>query len=160
MTSIENINNIQEQLPNPSLISNNLNTINDKFNAILDDFKKYYILYNTNQTNENIQMFSSIKGNLHKINSQLFLETNNIESSTENLNQILNQLNKEIEYAKIKNDTLKQKLTIVESAKNGASVMSENYKVKYNLQYFSNFTMFLGIFIAGIVTYKVFKKRE
>lgn len=159
MSSIENINNIEDQLPNPSLMLNNLNSISDQFHSILDDFKKYYVLYNTNQTNENLQMFSSIKGNLQKINSQLFSETNNIESSTEKLNEILTQLNTRIEEAKMINIVLKEKLTIVESAKNGANEMSENYKVMYNLQYFSNFTMILGIFIAGVLTYKVFKKR-
>ena len=160
MTSIENINNIQDQLPNPSSMLDNLNSISDKFNSILDDFKKYYVLYNTNQTNENLQIFSNIKGNLQKINSQLFSETNNIESSTEKLNEILTQLNTGIEEAKIRNVVLKQKLTVVETVNNGASEMIENYNSMYNSQYFSNFTMILGIFIAGIVTYKVFKKRQ
>jgi hypothetical protein len=159
MTSIENINNIQQELSDPSSMLNNLNSTSDQFNAILDDFKKYYILYNTNQTNENTQMFSNIKSNIHKINSQLFSETSNIESSIDKINQILSQLNTEIEDAKIKNVALKQKFVVVETTNNGVTEMSENYKVMYNLQYFSNFTMILGICIAGIITYKVFKKR-
>jgi hypothetical protein len=69
-------------------------------------------------------------------------------------------LNNDINASKIKNTALKQKLNLVEASKNGASEMNKNYKTMYHLQYFSNFTMLLGIVIAGVITHNVFKNRS
>ena len=158
MSEIE-MNEIKQNLPDPFPIASNLNSLTEQFNSVLDDFKKYYILYHSApQSNEYAQMFATVKGNIQSINSQLFSQANNIESATQQANQTLNQLNTDIQEAKITNTSLKQKLNLVETSKHGASEMSENYKIMYNLQYFSNFTMLLGIVIAGGITYNIFKK--
>ena len=160
MSTID-INELKKTLPDPFFLGKNLNSINQQFKSILDDFKKYYILHNQNpQYNEYTQLFDSNKSNVHKIQSQLFSEMNSIELSVDKINQALNMINVEIEEEKLKNIFLKQKLNDVNSMRNGASEMSDNYKTMYNLQYFSNFTMFLGILIAAIMTYNVFKKKN
>jgi len=158
MSEIE-MNEIKQNLPYPFPMASNLNSLNEQFYSVLDDFKKYYILHHSApQSNEYAQLFASVKGNIQSINSQLFTQANNIESATQQANQILNQLNTDIQESKIINISLKQKLNLVESSKHGASEMSENYKIMYNLQYFSNFTMLLGIIISSVVTYNIFKK--
>jgi peptidoglycan hydrolase CwlO-like protein len=158
--NITNVNELNQDLPEPSSIFIQLTSLNQQFTSLLDDFKKYYILHNlTPQSNEYSQMFSIIKGNVQKIISHLFSETNSIESVIEKINTILMKLNTEIQEEKLKNTAFKQKLHIVKNTNSGASEMIKNYKTMYNLQYFSNFTMILGIFAAGIMTSKVFKKR-
>jgi len=149
-----------ESLPDPYKIAFNLNSTKEQFTSILDDFKKYYILHHSApQSSEYAQLFANIKGQIQVLNSQLFTITNEIESATTEANQMLNGLNDAINETKVKNVALKQKFNLVETSKNGASEMNENYKTMYHLQYFSNFTMLLGIVIAGFMTYKVFKNR-
>ena len=88
-------------VPNPATISSKLISIQEQYAPILDDFIKYYVLYKQNpSSNEYTQMFSSIKGNLHKINSQLFTETNTIQTSIKDLNDIMTKMNSEIEEEK------------------------------------------------------------
>lgn len=156
---INKMNEIKQNLPDPFLMASKLTSLSEQFNSILDDFKKYYILHESApRSNEHGQMFANIKGHIQSINSKLFSETNNIESASHEAGKILNRLNIYIEEAKIVNTVLNQKLNLVETTNNGASEMSKNYKTMYNLQYYSNFTMLLGIVISIVVMYKLFKK--
>jgi hypothetical protein len=148
-------------VPNPATISSKLISIQEQYAPILDDFIKYYVLYKQNpSSNEYTQMFSSIKGNLHKINSQLFTETNTIETSIKYLNDIMSKMNSEIEEEKKVNEILKHKIHDLKNEKNGASEMIDNYQTMYNLQYFTNCTMFLGIILIMTMLYFVYKKRN
>ena len=150
-----------ESLPDPFKLASNLNSTNEQFSSALDDFKKYYILHHSApQSSEYAQLFANIKGQIQVLNSQLFTTTNEIESATTQANQMLNTLNDDINETKMQNVALKQKLNIVETSKNGANEMNKNYKTMYHLQYFSNFTMILGIVIAGVMTHNVFSKNR
>lgn len=149
-----------DSLPDPFKLASNLNSTSEQFTAALDDFKKYYILHHSApQSSEYAQLFANIKGQIQVLNSQLFTTTNEIESATTQANQMLNTLNDDINETKMKNIALKQKFNLVETSKNGANEMNKNYKTMYHLQYFSNFTMILGIVIAGVMTHNVFKNR-
>jgi len=146
-------------LPNPATISSQLISIQEQYGPILDDFTKYYVLYKQNpSSNEYTQMFSSIKGNLHKINSQLFTVTNVIQTSITELNNVMTQLNSDIEEEKKANYILKNHIHDLNNEKNGASEMINNYQTMYNLQYFTNFTMFLGIILVVYMLRFVHKK--
>jgi len=150
-----------ESLPDPFKLASNLNSTSEQFTSALDDFKKYYILHHSApQSSEYAQLFANIKGQIQVLNSQLFTTTNEIESATTQLNQMLNGLNNDINETKTQNIALKQKLNLVETSKNGANEMNKNYNTMYHLQYFSNFTMLLGIVIAGVITHNVFKNRS
>jgi len=154
------INSLIQNMPDPNSITNDLNTLKSQYAPVLDDFKKYYVLHNQYpDLNEYTQMFSSIKGNLQSLNSNLFTLTNNIQSSSQKQNSVMQQVNEEIKEEKILYTALKQKLNMVKNEKNGAREMSKNYTAMYNFQFFSNMTMFLGIVILGTVIYKIYKKR-
>jgi hypothetical protein len=153
------LNDLQNSLPDPSTFKNNLITLNSQFPSMLDDFKKYYIFFNKNPDyNEYGQLFGNIKGNIQQIQSALFTETNNIEAVIEKINKEMVIINDKIKVAKKKNRTLKGKLGIVETTNNGVEEMIDDYKNTYNLQYFTNFTLLLGIIIAGHIIFKVYKK--
>lgn len=148
-------------LPNPATISSQLITIHEQDRAILDDFKKYYVLYKQNpSSNENTQMFSSIKGNVHKIHSQLFTTTNTIQTGITDLNDVMRELNTKIEEEKKANEKLIHNLNKLNNRNNGASEMVDNYQSMYNLQYFKNFTMILGIILLILMLSFIHKKKK
>jgi|Laugresubdmm15sn_1035100.scaffolds.fasta_scaffold23927_1 hypothetical protein len=154
------INSLIQDMPNPDNITNDLNTLKSKYAPILDDFKKYYVLHQQYpDLNEYNQMFSSIKGNLQGLNSDLFTLKNNIQNSSHQQNMVMQQVNKEIKKEKLLHTKLLKKLNLVNNEINGTKEMAENYTSMYNFQFFSNMTMFLGIVILGTVIYKVYKKR-
>ena len=90
---LEQDNSIDD-LTKPQVFLSQINTLKEKLPSILDDFKKYYVLYNKNpEYNEYQQMFENIKGNLQNVNSELFMISNNIEKDTESINDRLHKIN-------------------------------------------------------------------
>lgn len=157
-----NNNNKQHEIMNnltkPSLFLSQLDTLVEKLPHILDDFKKYYVFYNKNpEYNEYQQMFENMKGNLQKLNSELFMVTNNIEKGTDDINHQLHDLDQSIEREKTKNKILKKKLGFIETKYDGSAEMISNYKDTYNLYYLKNFGIFLGIILSIIAANKIGK---
>jgi SMC interacting uncharacterized protein involved in chromosome segregation len=150
---------VREASSNAVKYKNKLADYVESFPHMLDEFKKYYIFFNKNPDyNEYGQLFGNIKGNVQQIQSALFTETNNIEAVIEKINKEMVIINDKIKVAKKKNRTLKGKLGIVETTNNGVEEMIDDYKNTYNLQYFTNFTLLLGIIIASYIIFKVYKK--
>ena len=143
-------NNLMDDLTKPQIFLSQINTLKEKLPPILDDFVKYYIFYNKNpEYNEYQQIFENIKGNLQKINSELFMTTNNIEKGVEIINDRLQKIDALIEKEKIKNQKLKRKLGIVEKKYNGSDELISDYKEIYNLDYLRNFALFYGVVLLG-----------
>ena len=154
-------NNLMDDLTKPQIFLSQINTLKEKLPPILDDFVKYYIFYNKNpEYNEYQQIFENIKGNLQKINSELFMITNNIEKGVENINDRLQKIDKLIAKEKIKNQKLKRKLGIVEKKYNGSDELISDYKEIYNLDYLKNFALFYGVVLMGGVLVSKFKNQE
>ena len=137
-----------------SIFKEKLETLNNQLPAILDDFKKYYVFYNKNpEYSEYQQMFENIKSNLTKINSDLFTLSNDVESSTDDLNKKLFALDILIKREKDRNRELKRKLGIVEHKNNASSEMISNYQEIYDSGYLRNWGLLLSI-VVGIYTIK------
>ena len=150
--------NLIDDLTKPQVFLSKINTLKEKLPSILDDFKKYYVFYNKNpEYSEYQQMFENIKGNLQNINSELFMTSNNIDKDIENINDRLQKINALIAKEKIKNQQLKKKLGIVEKKYNGSDELISDYKEIYNLDYLTNFALFYGIVLLGIVLALKFK---
>ena len=150
--------NLIDDLTKPQVFLSKINILKEKLPSILDDFKKYYVFYNKNpEYDEYQQMFENIKGNLQKINSELFMTSNNIDKDTENINYRLQKINALIEKEKIKNRQLKRSLGIIEKKYNGSDELISDYKEIYNLDYLTNFALFYGIILLGIILALKFK---
>ena len=150
--------NLIDDLTKPQVFLSKINTLKEKLPSILDDFKKYYVFYNKNpEYSEYQQMFENIKGNLQNINSELFMTSNNIDKDIENINDRLQKINALIAKEKIKNQQLKKKLGIVEKKYNGSDELISDYKEIYNLDYLTNFALFYGVVLLGIVLALKFK---
>jgi hypothetical protein len=151
-------NDFTSNLIKPDIFLSQINTLVEKLPFILDDFIKYYIFYNTNpEVDEYQQMFENIKGNLQKINSELYAKSNNVDESTSDINKQLFKINILIKKEKQKNKILKRKLGIIENKYEGSDELISNYKEMYNLQYLKNFALFIGLVLACGLMAKNFK---
>ena len=150
---------LDDNLKNPEILKEKLETLNQKLPAILDDFKKYYIFFNKNPEYPEYQNhFENIKGNLIKIHSELFILTNDVESSTQDMNSKLFDLNVLIQQEKERNRMLKRKLGIVENKNNASTELISDYKLIYNSEYLRNWSLFFSILIIGTYISKINNK--
>ena len=150
---------LDDNLKNPEILKEKLETLNQKLPAILDDFKKYYIFFNKNPEYPEYQNhFENIKGNLTKNHSELFILTNDVESSTKDMNSKLFEMNVLIQKEKERNRMLKRKLGIVENKNNASTELISDYKLIYNSEYLRNWALFFSILIIGTYISKINNK--
>jgi hypothetical protein len=136
-----------------------LKTYSEKIIPILDDYKKAYIFYNTVPDNqEYASNFAITSGNVTSLNKDLFVKTNDIQKSVDDINKQLELLNTEIQKEKEKNGELKYMLQDLEGKGFGSKVMNSNSKELYKKQYISNWDMIIGIGIVGGLLITLFRK--
>jgi hypothetical protein len=136
-----------------------LQTLQQQLPAILEDFKKYYVFYNKNPEYDDYrQMYENIKANFNKINSDLFVLSNEVSSNTDDLNTRLFELDALIEQEKQKNIELKQKLGIVENKTAAADEMITNFREIYESKYLRNWGLFGCIIVGGLIIKNIYKK--
>ena len=102
-------------------------------------------------------MFQNIKGNLTKLNSDLFMLSNNVQSNTDGINKKLFKLDVLIREEKRQNTILKKKLGIVEHKNSAASELISDYVNIYDIDYLRNWGLFFGIIIAVTAISRVYK---
>jgi len=151
MTTLENENeNINDNFKKPEVLRRKSNILNEKLPLILDDFKKYYVFFNKNPEYPEYQnIFENIKGNLNETNSELFLLSNEVESSTDKINKQLFDLNILIKNEKEINQKLKKEFGIIDYKNNAANELITDYKNIYESEYLRNWSIFLSILIIG-----------
>jgi len=150
---------ITDNFKTPGIFKEKLQTLNQQLPAILDDFKKYYVFFNKNPEYPEYQnSFENIKGNMNKLNSDLFMLSNDVQSSTNELNKKLFALNVLIQKEKERNRRLNLGLGIVEHKNNAATELISDYKSMYSEEYLRNWALFVSILIIGISISKISKK--
>jgi hypothetical protein len=150
--------NIIDNFPNPNQFRSRLTALNEQVAPILDDFKKYYVFFNMNPENtEYQQMYQSIQGNMTRLNSDLFVLSNEVQSQTDEINTYLFELDESIREKRAENTRLKERLGIVEHENNAASEMISDYVTTYDMGYLRNWSLFLSILVAGTVISQVYK---
>ena len=154
-----NDEDITDNFKTPGIFKEKLQTLNQQLPAILDDFKKYYVFFNKNPEYPEYQnSFENIKGNMNKLNSDLFMLSNDVQSSTNELNKKLFALNVLIQKEKERNRRLNLGLGIVEHKNNAATELISDYKSMYSEEYLRNWALFVSILIIGISISKISKK--
>ena len=153
-----NDEDISDNFKTPGIFNEKLQTLNKQLPAILDDFKKYYIFFNKNPEYPEYQnAFENIKGNMNKLSSDLFMLSNDVQASTDELNKKLFALNVLIQEEKERNIELKLKLGIVEHKNNAATELISDYKNMYSEEYLRNWALFVSILIIGLAISKIGK---
>jgi len=157
MTSI-NDEDITNNFKTPGIFKEKLQTLNKQLPAILADFKKYYVFFNKNPEYPEYQnSFENIKGNMNKLSSDLFILSNDVQSSTDELNKKLFALNVLIQEEKDRNRRLKLNLGIVEHKNSAATELIYDYKNMYSEGYLRNWALFVSILIIGTSISKIRK---
>ena len=133
-------------------------TIKLQFFSALDDFKKYYVYFNKNpEVNEYQNYYTNSKSQLQTMNRDMFLTTNNIEKNIDILNKNLVLLSAKLNNEKKLNKKMSELMNNLENTQNGSEILIDDSKTKYNIQYYKNIELFIGILIMGGVISKIFK---
>ena len=157
MSSLSETNIIQ--LPQPGSFLTTIETLNQQFTPILDDYKKYYVFHNmVPDYNEYQQMFETINSNLNEVTTKLFTTTNDIEVNIEKISKKLKTLSGLINQEKEKNKTLRARLEMIDGKNNSADILITNYKEMYDIEYIRNWGLVVGIVLSIIASTRVFKK--
>jgi len=152
---------ISDNFKKPEEFVNKLTVLQQQLPAILDDFEKYYVFYNKNpEYDEYQQMFNNIKNNLTNINSSMFLLSNDVQSSIDELNKKLIELNLLITQEKIKNKKLQSGLGFIEDKNNAATELISDYKKIYDNGYLHNWSLFFSILIAIFAIKKIYSSNK
>ena len=154
-----NVSDSINQLPQPSIFREQLQSLASRIGPLLEDFIKYFVLYHQNPTNsEYLNMYQNIIANMHTLMSDLFKLSNDVEKNTETINKNLIELNILIEKEKKLQTMLKRNLVHANNAYNGSEQMIDEYVEIYNMAYIKVFSMVLGVIILGFSMSKVFTR--
>ena len=127
-----------------------INNMKRSFFSALDDFKKYYVYYNKNpEVNEFQNFYSSSKGQLQGLNSDMFLVTNSIQKKIQDLDNEMKTTSMKLDSEKKLNEELLTLMKKLETTQDGSKIMIDDAKEEYNRQYYKNWELFIGI---GILT--------
>ena len=123
-----------------------INNIKSSFFPALDDFKKYYVYYNKNPEVDEFQNFyANSKGQLQSLNSDMFLLTNNIQKSIQNLSSNTKMMSIKLGDEKKINTELIKLYNNINATQNGSAIMIDDVKEEYNIQYYKNLELVIGI---------------
>lgn len=159
---IENLNfNENQNLIQVEIFRNQLEDLQQKILPILDDFKKYFILYFKHPTNsEYVNNYNNIITNMHTLNKDLYNLGSNVVENTNKLNEKLFELDIKINEEKNIQNILKKKLKNLENTNNGSDILIDEYVTIYNNLYFKNISIIFGIILLGFTVGKIFIKKE
>ena len=155
--NINNINN-NSKLGEAQQFDEKITTIKQQFFSALDDFQKYYVYFNKNpEVNEFQNYYASSKGQLQNMSRDIFLTTNKIDKIIEELIKEMKEVSIKLENEKTLNSKLTGRLQNLEKTQNGSEIMLDDSKTAYNIQYYKNWQMCIGIIGLTILILKMYK---
>ena len=142
---------------NPTEIQRNMQVLREQLPVILDEFKSFFVLYNTYpESNENRQIFANIKSILTEVGAKSFSISNDIQANTNIINEKLICLNLAISKEKEKNRKLKIALGRVDDKNNASTELVSDYQRIYEMGYLRNFALFISIIVVFVIIKKMF----
>ena len=145
------------QFEKPELFTEKIQTLQEQLPPILDDFNKYFVLYNTDPNYPEFETtFNNIKQNLNTMGASLFMVSNNVDINIENINKAFKTLDILITRERRKNRELKRKLGIVEDKNNSSKELIDNYNEMYDSDYLRKWGLFLSSIVVGVSISKMF----
>ena len=145
--------------PHANKFNEKINTIKNSFFSALDDFKKYYVYYHKNPEVDEFQnFFTNSKGQLQKLNADMFLVTNNIQIKIKELDTEMQTVSYKLKDEKELNGELLKLINRIKTTQDGSATMIDDAKDEYNMQYYANWELFFGIVIVLTISAKIFNK--
>jgi hypothetical protein len=146
-----------DQFEKPELFTEKVETLQEQLPAILDDFNKYFVLYNTDPNYPEFETtFNNIKQNLNTMGASLFMVSNNVEVNIENINKTFKLLDILITKERRKNRELRRRLGIIDDKNNSSKELIDNYNEMYDTDYLRNWGLFLSSIVVGVSISKMF----
>ena len=134
--------------PQANKFDEKIMNIKSSFFSALDDFKKYYVYYNKNPEVDEFQSyFANSKGQLQNLNSEIFLVTNNIQKKIRDIDTEMQVISHKLNDEKDLNDELLKLINKIQTTQDGSAIMIDDAKEEYNIQYYKNWELFIGIVI-------------
>jgi hypothetical protein len=135
-----------------------ITAINSQFFSALDDYKKYYVYYNKNpEVTEFQNYYSNSKGQVQTLSKEILIITNNINKSVETLDNDMRTASVQLEREKKINKDLSKLMGNLENTQNGSEILIDDSKTKYNIQYYKNWEIIIGILFTGVLLGRLFK---
>jgi hypothetical protein len=145
--------------PHANKFNEKITTIKDSFFSALDDFKKYYVFYHKNPEVDELQnFFVNSKGQLQKLNSDIFLVTNTIQKKIKDLDTEMQTVTYKLNDEKELNGELLKLINRVQTTQDGSAIMIDDAKDEYNMQYYANWELFIGIIVVMGISVKILNK--
>jgi hypothetical protein len=145
------------QFEKPEVFKEKVQTLQQQLPPILDDFNKYFVLYNKDPNYPEYETtFNNIKQNLNTMGSSLFMISNDVDANIDNINKTFKTLDILITKERNKNRELKRKLGIVEKEANSSKELIDNYNEMYDTDYLRNWGLFLSAIVVGLSITKMF----
>jgi hypothetical protein len=136
-----------------------INTIKYQFFSALDDFKKYYVFFNKNpEVNEFQNYYANSIGQLQTISRELFLTTNSIDQNIEELDKKVSSISIKLQEEEELYKNLMELLENLDNTHNGSEILINDSKKNYNMQYYKNVELLIGIIIVIGLLSTIFKK--
>jgi hypothetical protein len=134
--------------PQADKFNEKIKTIKGSFFSALDDFKKYYVFFHKNPEVDEFQnYFANSKGQLQQLNSDMFLVTNNIQQKIKDLDVEMRVVSHKLKNEKELNEELLSLINRIQTTQDGSATMIDDAKDEYNIQYYKNWELFMGIVI-------------
>ena len=145
------------QFIKPEFFTERVKTLEQQLPPILDDFNKYFVLYNkTPNYPEYENMFNNIKQNLNSLGASLFMVSNDVDSNIDNINKAFKDLDILINKERKRNRELKRRLGIIESEVMSSKELIDDYNEMYDDDYLRNWGLFLSTVVVGASISKIF----
>jgi hypothetical protein len=136
--------------------------LQSKFPALLTQYQKSFVTYNTNpvDTNEAQNYFFNDRENITKTFSDLFGVINSLQKDMNEIDASTNILNSSIKEDKQKYSQLTRQFDMYSGKIDTATTMKDDYSKLYFNTFVSNISLFIGICLAGTVMFRVFGKSK
>ena len=135
-----------------------INTLSSQFPSLLDDFKKSYVQFNMNPSNnENRNIYSKMKSSLDHLNREVVATTTQLQTKISDLLSMIHALDQKLMMAKNRNVVLENTWAQTEGSDNGSRLMINDSKELYKMQRISNIDIILGNVLLMIVLFRVFR---
>ena len=133
-----------------------IKNIKNSFFSALEDFQKYYVFYNKNpEVDEYQNFFANSKGQLQGLNSDMFLVTNNIQKKITDLDAEMRVISNKLKAEKELNGELLTLINKIQTTQDGSAIMIDDAKNEYNILYYKNWELFIGILIFTGISIKM-----
>ena len=134
--------------PKAKQFKEKINSINSSFLSALDDFKKYYVFYHKNpEVDEYSNNFVNSKGQLQELSGEMFAITNIIQKNIITLNETMQLISNKLKQEKGKYTKMDTIFTSLKGTESGSNILINDSKTEFNLQFFKNIELFIGILI-------------